>query len=130
MLHDTFTNVEKWREHYHRNGPMTPLVGMGATYNIGSDHYPYIITRVSGNRLWAKALQHKMAEGGNWFGIQKWDVESEATAHAEEEMFTWRKPRGRFEDLGYKDNGAWRPKGANYGSLTIGLVRVSMDPGF
>jgi len=128
-----FANIEEYYEHYREHGEATPEVGDPATLNIGTDHYPYRIVRVANSRLWAVGLDFKMAEGGNWYRVQDWDVDGTVRAHVPEEMFTFRKPKHTFEDLARStrpERGKWRPKGSDYGSLTIGIWNVRLDPGF
>jgi len=89
----------------------TPVPDMGATYQIGSDEYPYTITRVSpsANTLWAKRCLVLTVDGARVY---------ETPVNAREEKFT-RRGDGRF-----------RPTGRSCGCLTIGVRDFYLDPSF
>jgi hypothetical protein len=83
-----------------------PAVGMPATYNIGADRYPYVITRTTPSTF--TMVSAEQAEDGTWV----------AKAGAKEEKATKRQ------------NGRYRLKGENFGGITLGQARLSLDPSF
>lgn len=87
-----------------KNAPVAPVVGMPATFNIGSDHYACEITKVSpsGKTVWAsrggKFMRREVTKGGYINGETRTFV-------------IYRSPGG-------------------YGSLTIGMAEDRLDPSF
>lgn len=75
-----------------------PVVGMAATFGIGPDRYPYVITAVSAS---GKTVQAR----GQWWHAERPD-----------EKFTLRT------------DGVYRPVGANYGYLYIGAADDYQSP--
>lgn len=101
-----------------------PVVGMGATYCIGSDRYAGTIIHVhkNGRELaWqADSVQNVApASERQWGGTQKYEYQS--NPQAEIEIYTLRK------------NNRWVQKGRpirGYGNLWIGERDHYMDPCF
>lgn len=97
----------------------TPEVGMGATYGVGSDCYPYTIVEIlSPRRIVVQADSYTALPGNDPF--------SENQSY---EYF--RNPQGHLVTLSLRKNGRWVPVGqSNYGGFAIGHRRFYQDPCF
>lgn len=86
--------------------PITPTVGMLATYGIGSDAYAMVITAVSrtGHRVEAMHIAD----------------ETDPTSILGNQVRTFTRRR----------NGKYRSVGANYDHLGLGYARNYRDPSF
>jgi hypothetical protein len=103
---------------------ITPVVGMGATYSIGSDRYAQTITAVNktgktimvvgANSIYTKHTNLKPNEGQTLIGYDESFTPNTGT------VYTLRK-NGYFHAKGSK---------AKYGYLTIGQRNTYMDPHF
>ena len=99
---------------------VTPEVGMGATYVVGSDRYPYTIVEVSksGNRITVQSDREYAAEGYNYYSNQ---------------VFTYTpNTDGSLHILSYrKKNNVWREVGKKSSLyFYIGERRFYQDPSF
>ena len=98
----------------YANG-IAPVVGMGATYGIGSDRYSYTITSVNKTGKTIKAMPaNPIFENGKLLGFD------ESYAAGEGTVYTLRKD-GYFYAKGSK---------SRYGALVIGHRSYYMDPHF
>lgn len=98
----------------YANG-VAPVVGMGATYSIGSDRYPYTITEVNKTGKTIKARQtNPIIENGKILGYDESYTAGEGTVYT------------------LRHNGYFYAKGckAAHGSLSIGIRNYYMDPHF
>lgn len=104
-----------------------PEVGTLATYGIGSDLYPMIVTRVSksGKTLWARRVSYTITEAAN--GAKP--SERRLSANAGEIVVgePTGEPRRFYCPL---INGGYRPSGGGSGWLTISDAVVYTDPSF
>lgn len=107
-----------WNEdesRYIRDEERVIEVGMGATRGVGSDCYPYHVSRISdsGKTVWIQAADYTPAEGHDHFGSQKYIVTPNPNA-----------PEERVSKTKY----GWK---TTYGSLIrFGYARVYKDPHF
>jgi hypothetical protein len=96
-----------------------PVVGMGMTYNIGGDSYPYTITRVtkSGKTFWAKADSFLATPGANSFEVAEKVGTFKPNPDAPERKFTCKKC------------GGYGPVG-DRARCSMGVRRFRQDPHF
>ena len=97
---------------------LNPVDQNAATLVVGSDRYPYTVIKRTENKVWCRRDDYMMAEGGNYFGDQKYDYYERPDASVEE--FTLRK------------NGHWCRvgDGMNGCALVLGYRRAYQDPSF
>lgn len=83
------------------NVPPMYEVGQGATLAVGSDRYPYFITRISpsGKHIEIQRADYKAAEGSDYFMNQKWDITP--------------SPDGGKETIRMHKDGYWYTAGGN-----------------
>ncbi len=96
---------------------VTPEVGMGITYSVGSDSYPGTISRVSasGKTFWFKKDDFRARKDSNYYGNQKWIYLPDP--EAQEEKVTRSKRTGK-----------WRRQGG--GHVYVGERETYQDPHF
>ncbi len=98
----------------------TVVVGMGATYCIGSDCYPYTVVEViSQKKIVVTGDEYKPAVGFEYYGNQIYDYTPQ--------------PNGHRKVLTLRKNGRWIPQGSPMkGScgFAIGSKRAYRDPSF
>ena len=99
---------------------IAPVVGIGATFIVGSDSYPYTIKEVlSPNRIIAKEDTAELVDGSCCSEYQVYKYSSNA--------------EGREVVLSLRNNGMWTPLGEKkrrgYG-FYIGVRRKYTDPSF
>jgi hypothetical protein len=83
-----------------------PLVGMPATYHIGSDRYAYVVTQVTPSTIHV-AHAEETADG-------RWIV----------------RPGAESEKATKRRDGRYRMKGENFGAITLGEAENYRDPSF
>ena len=100
-----------------------PKVGMGATYVIGSDRYPYEIIEVSksGKAIWIRSMSTKPnADHGGIYGRQSYDYFS--------------NPNGKIIKATLRKNGKFIIEGntirSRCGQIVIGYADYYQDPHF
>lgn len=96
----------------------TLKVGDGATYNVGSDSYPYTIVEISPNGRTVK-IQADKAKNKAIYPEQDWEF----TPH----------PEGAVITLTLRSDGAFRPKGQKKGqgvSWGLGYRTKYLNPSF
>lgn len=103
-------------------------IGMGASYGIGSDSYPYFVVGVNRFKSGAKkgqvkevlAQSAKYREGfhGEWLNAVVGDEKFEINENAKVEVFSVRK------------NNYLIAEGEQYGRLSVGQCRDYRDPHF
>ncbi len=101
-------------------GMAPDFVGLGATYCIGSDRYPYTIVEVPNHKTVVVARDRRRAQRGHKGGEDQGYVYI-PNADADRETFTLRK------------NGCWCPQGQGMrgaGHLLLGEREAYMDPCF
>lgn len=98
-----------------------PVVGMGATYGIGSDRYPYTVVNViSENKVEVTADDYKRTDNNGAF--------SEDQSY--EYVTRWDAPR---LTLTRRKNGKWFPVGQKmerWGGYHVGHRNAHYDPHF
>lgn len=104
---------------FKREGSVEPLVGMGATYTIGSDRYPYTIIAVSAS--------------GKRCTIQQ-DETKRMDKNGMSEQQTYRfipNPEAEKKVISLRQDGRWREVGSGgAGFYTIGDRDCYRDPSF
>jgi len=97
-------------------------VGMGATKSVGSDSYPYTITKVTsnGNEIHAQRDNSTPTEDSEYYGTQSYTYSQDPNSKVE--IFTLRK-NGYFVKKGKPLNHYWD-------SLSLGIRRYYRDPSF
>lgn len=95
--------------------PVQPAPGVGATLGIGSDCYPYTISRVSpsGKTFWMRRDNYTRTDQNGMSESQEYDYSSDPNAPEEEVRMTTR---------------GWRLKGSKYQSVHVGTRRAYSDP--
>ena len=103
--------------------PIVPEVGMGATYEIGSDCYPYTIVEVINEKTIVVQEDKYEADSSDgkydYYSNQKYTYKP--NLDASKKVYTLRK------------NGCWIKKGEkmrNWGILHIGHRNAYSDPSF
>lgn len=128
---DGMVSKEVW---YHvdgnyRHGPdpdpdtiNVPEAGMMCTQGVGTDRYPYIITRVSasGKTFWMKRLDFKMKPTGNYFGSQDWEIAVPDNLDERLERRVSLRKSGDWQEAGYTSGGY----------VYIGFADAYQDPHF
>ena len=104
----------KWYSFAQDYAQKNPEPGMPATMHLGSDSYPYTITRVGKGRVWAKRDKVRALKG-NEGENQRYLYLTDASAP--EEMFAWSE----------KHQGYGKGKSSR---LYIGRRRAYSDPSF
>jgi hypothetical protein len=96
-----------------------PVVGMGVTYSIGSDRYPFSIIKVINHRT--LIIQKDSFTRKDTNGLSEIQ-EYEYTPNVNSEQITITK----------RKDGCWRQKksSSSYGIYTVGTRRAYMDPCF
>lgn len=103
-----------------KNETLIPVVGMGATYYIGSDRYPYTIIAVNktGKTICVQRDKATPAEGYDYYSKQVYNYTPNLLGDIE--VYTLRK-NGRFYRQG---------ETSKYGCLVIGKRNQYQDPSF
>jgi len=98
--------------------PVVPVVGMGVTYCVGSDSYPYTVIEVS--------------KSGKRVRVQQ-DTATRVDSNGQSEAQTWlyeSDPDGKVMEFSLRKTGVWRPKGSDHCYLSLGGRRKYSDPSF
>lgn len=90
---------------------ISPKPGMGATEYVGSDRYPFKITRVSesGKTFWMKRMDFKPGKDHNFFGAQNWIIKDFSEDNRIVEIAVrmtktgWRRTGGNAVSVGHAD---------------------------
>ena len=108
--------------HEQHQRRLKPVVGMGATMQIGSDSYAYTITAVSpsGHRITMQRDRTVPTKASKPIGY----------VASGPHMYT-ADPEGTIEIATRRQDGRYRLKGAAYyGAVTLGIRHHSLDPHF
>lgn len=102
-----------------KDTPVIPEVGMGATYGIGSDCYPYTIVEVkSRTTILVRADDYQRTDNNGYGGHQEYDY--------------YPNPEAGLETVTLRKNGRWVKKGysmnSGCGNVYIGYRRAYYDP--
>lgn len=104
-----------------------PEVGMGATFYVGSDQYPFTIVRVTTNSMTKKATIIELREDT----AIRLDGRG---MHTEDQDYRYEPdPDGRTLVARKRKNGHWyveRSRGQGVGLIHIGDRRMYRDPSF
>ncbi len=102
------------------NERIEPEIGMGATYSLGSDKYPFTIVAVSPSKrtIFVTEDTAKLVSGTEQDGSAKYEYT--ARMDVPQEVFTLRK-NGRYHRKGDSTKG---------GCMTVGHRRRYNDPHF
>jgi hypothetical protein len=108
---------------------LAPIVGMGMTYHIGGDSYPYTVVRVSpsGKTFWAKPDRYRVTGDvePSEHRSRSVIVEVDTDVEDEEELIkvTWRK-RGHHKRWG------WQIPNNSHVRISLGVRSHKRDPHF
>ena len=96
-----------------------PEVGMGVTYSIGSDRYPYFISRVVNHRsVEIQAANYRRTDNNGFSESQTYEI----TPNPDAAVIT----------ITLRKDGCWYQKGQamNSGRYWLGNARAYQDPSF
>jgi hypothetical protein len=99
-------------------GPVTPVVGMGATLRLGSDAYPYTIVYVSPNGKTIHVVADEHGPNKKTWPDQDFDY---TPGNGPPEKYSLRK-NGRYHAVGSEM--------ATWSAIHIGSRRYYQDPSF
>jgi len=91
-----------------------PLVNMGVTLGVGSDCYPYTVTRVhiDGNRFWMRRDDYRRSDKNGMSESQEYDY--------------FPKAGGREDEVVKDRSGGWKIRGGS--RVHLGSRRAYQDP--
>ena len=113
-----------------------PEVGMGATYGIGGDRYPYTIVSVvpgkSGQpeKIVVRSNDYLATEKSEFYGRQEYTYTEREDAPTE--TWKWDAKNARWRRITMNENGrmVWAGPARGAGSLFIGERIARFDPSF
>lgn len=102
----------------HNETVITPEVGMGATYCIGSDRYAVTVVKVQGTTIvWTRQDKTTRVDKNGYGENQRY--------------INVPNPEGQLQKFTLRRNGTWRAAGrSNSGYLQLGERRTYQDPAF
>lgn len=98
---------------------VVPVVGMGVTYCIGSDRYPYEVVKVVNDRtLQLREMDFRRTDNNGMSESQTYDITP--------------NPARSSITVTLRKNGRWCQKGQpmNSGGYSLGHARAYQDPSF
>jgi len=113
-----------------------PEVGMGATYSIGSDSYPYTVVSVVLGKdgqpsiIKVRGCDYRATADSNYYGRQEYTYTEREDAPAE--TWKWDAKNTRWRRAMKNHNGrlVWSGPARGAGHLYIGERRAKSDPSF
>ena len=111
-----------------------PEVGMGATYSIGSDSYPYTVVSVGLGKdgqpstVEVRGCDYRATANSNFYGNQEYTYTEREGAAVE--VWKWDAKNDRWRRTTKNDNGrqVWAGPARGSGHLYIGERRARFNP--
>lgn len=113
-----------------------PEVGMGATYSIGGDSYPYTIVSVVNGKdgqpsiIEVRACDYQAAADSNFYGQQKYTYTEREGGPVK--AWKWDAKNNCWRSVTKRENGrlVWSGPARGAGHLSVGERRAKFDPHF
>ena len=113
-----------------------PEVGMGATYGIGSDSYPYTIVSVELDKagqpvkIKVRGCDYRATPNSNYYGNQEYTYTEREDAPVETWKWDAKNTKWRRTTTNESGRVVWAGPARGAGSLFVGERRARQNPSF